>query len=167
MTSNSSAIVMPSNQHSPLGTQPEPVVRRINHFAVIVTAVAAFVFSSLYYSPFLLGTVWLAVDPTAAAGMKPSIGRVLGEIARTLMITYVLAHLLALLGSQDWKSGVRLALKLWFGFSFMMWIGAIMWENTPWPVAAIHTGDWLVKTVLMAFLLGIWRDGSVKRVKQS
>lgn len=165
MTSYSSGTVMPSDQHLPLGTQPGPVMRRINPLAVVVTAFAAFVFSSLYYSPLLLGNVWRAVDPTAAAGMKPSIGRVLGEIARTLIITYMLAHLLALLGSKYWKSGVWLALKLWFGFSFMMWIGAIMWENTPWPVAAIHTGDWLVKTVLITFLLGIWRDRSVKSVK--
>jgi len=38
----------------------------------------------------------------------------------------------------------------------MMWVGAIMWEKTPWQVAAIHGGDWFVKTVLIAAILGAW-----------
>jgi hypothetical protein len=73
--------------------------------------------SSLYYSPLLLGKVWRAVDPVATAGTTPSIGKVLGEIVRTLVITYVLACLIALLGSGEWKGAVRLTLWLWFGFS--------------------------------------------------
>lgn len=130
---------------------------RINYWAVLVAAIAAFVFSSVYYSPLLLGHVWRAVDPTSAAAAAPSATKALVEIVRTVVITYVLAHLIGLLGSSNWKSAVNLAVWLWFGFSAMMWVGAIMWENTPWPVAAIHSGDWLVRTVLMAVILGVWR----------
>jgi hypothetical protein len=130
---------------------------KINYWAVVVAAATAFVFSSLYYSPLLLGNVWRAVDPVATAGIKPSPWTGLAEIVRTLIITYVLARLITLLGAADWKATVGLALWMWFGFSFMMWVGAIMWESTPWAVAAIHTGDWLVKTVLVGFILGAWR----------
>lgn len=130
---------------------------KINYFAVVVAAVAAFVMSSLYYSPFLLGNVWRAVDPGSTAGTTPSMGKVLGEIVRTVVITYVLARLIAHLGGGGWKSAVRLALWLWFGFSAMMWVGAIMWEKTPWQIAAIHSGDWLLKTLLIAVILGVWR----------
>ena len=129
---------------------------RINGWAIVVAALAAFVMSSLYYSPLLLGNLWRSVDPVAA-GTRPSIGKVLGEIARTLVITYVLARLMALLGANDWKSGVSLVLWLWFGFSAMMWMGAIMWEKTPWQIAAIHSGDWLLKTLLVATILSAWR----------
>jgi hypothetical protein len=48
---------------------------KINYWAIDVAAVAAFVFSSLYYSPLLLGNVWQAVDTTAVAGSKPSIAK--------------------------------------------------------------------------------------------
>ncbi|HZD07972.1 MAG TPA: DUF1761 domain-containing protein, partial [Candidatus Limnocylindrales bacterium] len=115
---------------------------RINYWAVLVAAVVAFMFSSLYYSPVLLGNVWRAVDPAATSGAKPSIEKALLELARTFVITFVLARLLTLLGGSDLKSAVQLALWLWVGFSAMMWAGAIMWEKTPWPVAAIHSGDW-------------------------
>jgi len=132
-------------------------VLKINPVAVVVAALAAFVMSSLYYSPLVLGNVWRAVDPGSAAGTTPSIGKVLGEVVRTLVITYVLARVIALLGGGDWKSTVSIALWLWFGFSAMMWLGAIVWEHTPWQIAAIHSGDWLLKTLLIAVILGVWR----------
>jgi hypothetical protein len=105
---------------------------RINYWAAVVAGLAAFVMSSLYYSPLLLGNAWRVVDPGSAVGATPSIGKVVAEMARTLVITYVLARLIALLGDGDWKSVVSFALWLWFGFSAMMWVGAIMWEKTPW-----------------------------------
>jgi hypothetical protein len=85
------------------------------------------------------------------------------ETARTLIITFVLARVMALMGVADVKSAAQLALWLWFGFSAMMWVGAIMWEETPWKIAAIHSGDWLVKTVLIAAILGAWRRSSWRR----
>jgi hypothetical protein len=130
---------------------------KINYWAIVVAAVAAFVFSSLYYSPLLLGNLWQAVDTTAAAGSKPSIAKALVEFSRTLVITFVLARVMAMRGGGDLKSAIQLAVWLWFGFSAMMWLGAIMWESTPWKIAAIHSGDWLLKTVLMAAILGGWR----------
>lgn len=127
---------------------------RINYWAVLAAAIAAFVVSSACYS--LLANVWRAADPVTALGAKPSIAKALAEIARKIVISFVLATLIKRLGGTDLKSVVQLALWLWFGFSAMMWVGAIMWEHTPWQVAAIHSGDWLVKTVLIAVIISLW-----------
>lgn len=132
----------------------------VNFLAVGSAAVAAFVFSSLYYSPIGIGNLWRAVDPASNAGMKPSILLALSELVRTVAVTYVLARILARLGSSDWKEALRLSLWMWFGFSFLMWIGAIMWENTPWQVAAIHSGDWLAKVIIIALIVSVWRKRS-------
>lgn len=136
---------------------------KISYWAVVVGAFAAFVMSSLYYRPLLLGNVWRAVDPAAVIGTAPLIWKVIGEIVRTVIITYVLARLIVLLGGGGWKRAVGLAVLVWFGFSAMMWLGAIMWEGTPWQIAAIHSGDWLLKTILICFVLGLWSDRSVGR----
>lgn len=130
---------------------------KASYWAILVAAIAAFVFSSLYYGPLLLGGVWRSVDPVATAAAKPSAVKALIEFVRTLVITIVMARVLAMLQVADWKSAVQLAVLLWLGFSAAMWVGAIMWEKTPWTVAAIHSGDWLVKTVLISFILGVWR----------
>jgi len=133
------------------------VVFRNRLVAIAVAALAAFVLSSLYYSPLLAGNLWRAVDPVAVAGMTPSRWKVVAEILRTIVITSVVAHLVTLLGAKDWKDAVILGLWLWFGFSAMMWVGAVMWEKTLWQIAAIHSGDWLIKTVVITAILGWWR----------
>jgi len=48
-----------------------------------------------------------------------------------------LARLVAGLGIGDWKGAVQLGLLLWIGFPFVLWTGAIMWENVPVKLAAI------------------------------
>jgi hypothetical protein len=30
-------------------------------------------------------------------------------------------------------------------------------EDVPWKLAAIHARDWLIKTLLMTVILGVWR----------
>jgi hypothetical protein len=56
------------------------------------------------------------------AGSRPSIGKVSSEIVRTVVITYVLARPISLLGvGCGWTGAGRLAIWLWFGFSAMMW----------------------------------------------
>lgn len=128
---------------------------KTNYWAILVAAITAFVFSSLYYSPLLLGGIWRTIDPVVTAGSKPSMTKAVAEFVRTLLITLVMSRLLAKLPVANWKSAVQLSVLLWFGFSALMWVGAIMWERTHWAVAAIHSGDWLVKTVLIAFILGV------------
>jgi hypothetical protein len=39
----------------------------------------------------------------------------------------------------------------------MILLGSVIHENVPWKLAAIHTGDWLVKLLLMAVILSLWR----------
>jgi len=35
--------------------------------------------------------------------------------------------------------------------------GSVLWENTPWKVAAIHAGDWLVKLLVISVIVTLWR----------
>jgi hypothetical protein len=79
----------------------EKSMLKVKYRSIVVAGLAAFVVSSLYCSPLLLGNVWHAVDPVATAGMTPSIGKAFAEIVRTLVITYVFARLMALLGGED------------------------------------------------------------------
>ena len=132
---------------------------RMNHLAVLVAAVAAFVLSSVYYRLYAQQIVDLHPrnPEVVAAMMKPALWKVLAEVARTVVVAYVLALLVARLGIRDGKHAAELAVLLWIGFSFVMWAGAIIWEGVPVKLAAIHSGDWLLKTVLIALIVGVWR----------
>ena len=135
---------------------------KINVFAVGVAAVAAFACSSLYYSPLVTGGALAAGDPVYAGGLQAALSTILIEIVRTFGVTYVFARLIARLGKSGWIDSVQLGLWLWFGFSFLMWVGAVIWEKQPWQVAAIHSGDWLVKILLVASIYGVWTARSAR-----
>jgi hypothetical protein len=131
----------------------------INYLAVLVAAVAAFVGSSVYYLIFgralaaLLPAGSVAVDMRKVPAWKKG-----AEFLRGLVVAFVVAIFVAHFGVVDWKGALGLAVLVWFGFPFMILTGAVLWDNRPLKFAAIHSGDWLMKLVLMAFIFRLWRS---------
>jgi hypothetical protein len=115
--------------------------------------------SSLWYTGFGKARMELLhQDPRATADMrKVPAWKKAAELVRELVIAYVVARFVVLLGVVEWKAAVQLGVWLWFGFVFMILVGAVVWDNVPWKLTAIHAGDWLVKLLLMAVILAMWR----------
>ena len=132
----------------------------VNHLAVLVAAVAVFVLGWLWYSPLLFFKPWMrlrGLDPvTAMAGAKMPAGKLLIEFIRCLVLAYVIACLVALLGISSWLRAVHLGLFLWIGFPVILLTGSVLWENIPGKVAAIHAGDWLVKLLVIPLIVSVW-----------
>lgn len=132
----------------------------LNHLAVLVAALAVFVLGWLWYSPLLFLKPWMrlrGMDPVAAmAGAKMPAGKLLVELARCLVLAYVIACFAALLGLGSWMGAVRFGLFLWIGFPVILLTGSVLWENVPWKVAAIHAGDWLVKMLVIPIVVTVW-----------
>jgi len=133
---------------------------QINYWAVVVATVAAFVAGAVWYSPLLFGKAYMTLrglDPGALADMKPQARELLGEFVRCLFFAFVLAHFVVRLGVGGWKGAALLGLGVGVGFQATLLFGAVIHENMPWKLYAIHAGDALVKTLLMAVVLGVWR----------
>jgi len=131
----------------------------IHYLGVVVAAVAAFVMSSVWYTVFGKARMeLLGQDPRATANMrKVPAWKKAAELVRELVIAYVVARFVVQLGVVDWRAAVQLGVWLWFGFVFMILVGAVVWDNVPWKLTAIHAGDWLVKLPRMAVILSVWR----------
>ena len=132
----------------------------INYWAAIVAAVVAFVMGGLWYSPILFGRAWMRlrrIDDTAAARTKMRPAEILAEFARGLVVAAVLAGFVVHLGVVNWAGAIYLGLAVWIGFQATSIIGSVIHENYPWKLYAIHTGDALAKTLVMAVILGVWR----------
>ncbi len=132
----------------------------INYWAVIVAAVVAFVMGGLWYSPILFGRAWMRlrrIDDTAAARTKMRPAEILAEFARGLVVAAVLAGFVVHLVVVNWAGAIYLGLAVWIGFQSTSIIGSVIHENYPWKLYAIHTGDALAKTLVMAVILGVWR----------
>jgi hypothetical protein len=130
--------------------------KMINLWAVAVATVAAFVASSVYYTAFdKLRATLLGTEP--AANERPPAWKVGAELARSLVIAASLAVAVARLDVDGAGAVLLLALGVWLAFPVTILTGSVVWDDVPWRLAAIHAGDWLVKAVLIALLVGLWR----------
>jgi hypothetical protein len=129
-------------------------VRKIPRLPVAVTALAAFALSLLWYSPLLFGEVWIKLSH-ADPGAMPLWKIVIAPV-RELLAAYVLAYLIVRLGIVSWKPAASLGLGLWLAFHAVQMAGAVIWDNMPWMVGAVHAGDWLMKMLFMAIVLTLW-----------
>ena len=126
----------------------------VDPLAVLAATVAAFVLSSTYYVVF--GERLAEVSDAAARGEQPPPWKLAVEVARSLIVAAVVAGLAAQGEIDDWTGGLLLGLALWIGFPFVLWVGAMIWENTPRTLAIIHAGDWLAKLLVVAVIVSIW-----------
>jgi amino acid permease len=125
----------------------------VNFLAVLAATVAAFVLSSAYYTA--VGAQLAEVSN--AAGEQPPPWKLGVELVRSLILATVLAGLATQGEIDDWTGGLALALALWIGFPFVLWTGAMLWENTPFKLAALHAGDWLAKLLVLGVIVSVWQ----------
>jgi hypothetical protein len=119
----------------------------------------AFVVGGLWYSSVLFGNAYMSLrglDPTAAKAMTLSVGEMVAEFARWLVIGFVLARLMTLLGIANLSTALTFGLWMWLAI-YAALAGSVLHESTPWRLYAIHVGDGLVKILLMTAILGLWR----------
>jgi hypothetical protein len=127
----------------------------LNYPAVAVSAVVAFMLSSVYYIPF--GRQLAELSDAYADPGRPPAWKLGVELVRNLVLVAVLAGFTEQIDIDGWADAVVLGLASWVGFPLVLWTGAVVWERVPWKLAAIHAGDWLVKLLVVAVIVGVWR----------
>ncbi|HEY6157683.1 MAG TPA: DUF1761 domain-containing protein [Gemmatimonadales bacterium] len=78
------------------------------------------------------------------------------RVGAGLALAYLLACLAVLVGVGSCMSAIQFGLFLWIGFPVILLAGSVLWGNVPWRVAAIHAGDWLVKSLVIAIIVSVW-----------
>ena len=121
---------------------------------IVIAAIAAFVFSSIYY----------VVAPKAppanaergsAREERPKPWQIGLELVRSAIVAALMAGLLI---AGDWSgpgAGALLGLAL-FALPLVLLAGSVQWEKVPVSTAALHTGDWLIKLVLIGVIVGFF-----------
>lgn len=127
----------------------------VDLLAVLVAGVAAFALAGAYYA--VLGEQLASVSEAAAAAEQPPPWTLAVELLRGLIVAAVVAGLASQGEIDEWAGGLCLGLALWAAFPLMLWVGAVMHEKSPVKLAAIHAGDWLVKLLVVAVVVSVWR----------
>jgi Protein of unknown function (DUF1761) len=124
--------------------------------SVVAATVAGFILSSVWYMGF--GGRLAALSPAYAAdNVRPAASAAALELLRSLVLAAVLAVLAAGVGADTWLEGAGLGLLTFVGFPLVLLAGSVLHERYPWPLAAIHLGDWLLKLLVLAAIVAAWR----------
>jgi len=119
-----------------------------------IAVVATFVASSLYYM------VLSPVEAKRLGDRAPDRGRpkpwqVVSELVRTAVVVTGFAWVGSHADLRDLPGGLGLAVVLWLSFPVVILLGSVTWERVSPVTAALHAGDWLLKLLLVATVLGL------------
>ncbi len=121
---------------------------------ILVGAAAGFLLGGAYYAAFGAELAKLS-DAPGDAQMPP--WKLGVEFLRGLVLAAVVAGIAVEAGIDEAAGGLLLGLALWVGFPAMLWVGAVLHGEAQPMQAAIHAGDWLLKLLVVAVIVSVWR----------
>ena len=133
----------------------EGSVMDLNFLAIAIAAVAAFIISGVWYG--VQGSQLAELHPAYSDSGPPSARDAVIELARNLVVAFVVAWLAGEIGVGDWAQAALLGFVLWIGFPVVLLTGSVYHEKVPVELASIHAGDWLLKLVVISMIIGVWQ----------
>jgi hypothetical protein len=127
----------------------------VNLVAIAVCTVGAFILSSVWYMAFSkVRSQLLGLHVKAERRPKPK--NIVLELLRTFVLALVFAIVLSEMKDTSLSASLLLGIRLWLAFPFILLSGSVMWDKVPVKLAAIHAGDWLIKLLFIAAVIGAW-----------
>jgi hypothetical protein len=125
----------------------------INHWAVLVCAVANLVVGALWYSPMLFYKVWMKENNFTEFNPLKTYGM---SFVLSLIISYNLAFFL---GDDKTNAswGATAGFLAGFGFSALIFAVVALFEQRSWRYILINGGYITIYFTLIGFIIGAWR----------
>ncbi len=129
----------------------------INILAVVVSAVAAMVAGFIWYSPPLFEKAWLEeIGRTREQLEGDSPLKYLVAFVGSLLMAYILARLLDIVGGPSLELGVLLAVVVWIAFVAATSAVNFAFASRPVRLWLIENGSHLLALLVMGVILGVW-----------
>ncbi len=135
---------------------------RLNWVAILVAAIASFIFEALWYSVFM--NQWLAgIGRTrewlVSTGLNPSI-QYATAILCSIIVAAVLTICIQASGEQTARRGIICGAVIWFGFIATGWAKEYIFEVRTLQIYVINTGYALIDLMLIGAIVGAWKKKS-------
>jgi hypothetical protein len=130
----------------------------INHWAVMVCAIANLALGALWYSPLLFYKAWMKENKFTDEDVKKVNPAKTYSI--TLLISVIISYNLAFfLGDNktDMIWGTTAGFLSGFGFSALIFSVVALFEQRSWKYILINGGYITIYFTLIGFILGTWR----------
>jgi len=132
---------------------------RQNYLAIIVAAIACFLFEVGWYSYFLqtwLDGIGRTMQWMVASGVSPALQYGTALISAAV-IAAAISCITQLTGEQTAVRGIKVAAMLWFGFVLTTLSTEYVFEVRPWSLLGVNAGFWLGGMVVMGAIVGAWK----------
>lgn len=127
----------------------------LNLVAILLGTVVVILIGGAYYG--VLGNRLARLSPAYNGPARSTVATLAVELVRSLVVALAVAALVAGLGIDGLPDTLLLALALWVAFPVVLLTGSVFHERVPPLLAAIHGGDWLLKLVALAIIVGLWQ----------
>jgi len=138
---------------------PDP---NLNLVPVIIAGVINMVIGALWYSPYVIGKLWLRSMGKTEEELKQgysATGMALTYMVNTiasLLFAYILAHLIKFSLTNTFSQGVMIGFWVWLGFVVTTVIPGYMYESRPKMLYFLFIIYQLISITLMGGFLAIW-----------
>ena len=132
---------------------------RLNWVAILVAAIAAFIFEALWFSIFMnswLEGIGRTREWLMGTGLNPAI-QYATAILCSIIVAAVLTICIQASGEQTARRGVICGAVIWFGFIATSWAKAYIFEVRSLQIYFIYTGYYLIELVLIGAIVGAWK----------
>ena len=135
---------------------PDP---SINLIPVIAAAILNMAIGMLWYSPYVLGKLWMKsmgkTEEEIKKGANP-LAYVFNTIA-SLVFAYMLAHIMKFASVSGIVNGIIIGFWVWLGFVVTTVIAGYLYEGRPKILYFIFILYQLISISLMGGLLAVWK----------
>jgi hypothetical protein len=144
-------------------TNDQPRIRQ-NYLAILIAAIACFLFEAAWYSFFLQSWVdgigrtmtWLM-----NTGVNPALQYGTALVSAAVIATAI-SCVTQLTGPQTALRGVKVAALLWLSFVLTTFLTEYVFEVRTWSLLGINAGFWLLGMMLMGAIVGGWKKAGIR-----
>ena len=136
---------------------------RLNWVAILVAAIASFLFEALWYSVFM--SEWLAgigrtKEWLMSSGMSPALQYGVAILCAVIAAA-VLSACIQVSGEQTAIRGIICGAVIWFGFIATNMATEYIFEVRTLQIYAVNAGFSLINLILMGAIVGAWKKKPV------
>lgn len=136
----------------------QPRVRQ-NYLAIVVAAIACFIFEATWYSIFLktwMDGIGRTMEWLAKCGMNPGVQYGAAMLCGAVMASAI-SCLTQLTGAQTAWRGMKVGALLCLGLVLPTWVTEYVFEVRPLSLLAVNGGFWLFGMILEGAIVGAWK----------
>jgi len=133
----------------------------INYLEVLVATIAAYAVGAIWYSPAGFYKPWIKMmhefrgDHAKKMPLTATQAMTLGFLF-TLLISYVFAHFVVLVGAEGVPGALTLAFWTWLGFALTTLSNSWLYEGKSLRLFLFNATHLLVAFLVMALVFGLW-----------